>query len=146
MNGRAAIWMTALAVGAAAILAAAVTGAQGAAVKSGVSAYAFVVPPEVSMQTDPVLVKQRSSGFAKVTNPRLGLYCLDPTGNLDPATLSWTVSVEYARSGGMVAVAEPDIGNGCPATTFGVRTLKFAPSPAPHWDPAWDVAFMVVVP
>jgi len=27
-----------------------------------------------------------------------------------------------------------------------VRTLKFAPAPTPHWAPAWDVAFMVVVP
>jgi len=33
-----------------------------------------------------------------------------------------------------------------PSTSFGVRTLKFAPSPTPHWTAAWDVSFMVMVP
>jgi hypothetical protein len=30
--------------------------------------------------------------------------------------------------------------------TFGVRTLKLTLSPSARWAPAWDVAFMVVVP
>ncbi|HEY6962910.1 MAG TPA: hypothetical protein VI408_13560 [Gaiellaceae bacterium] len=54
-------------------------------------------------------------------------------------------SVEYSREPGLSA-AEPDFSARCPAGTFGVRTLKFAPLPTPHWTPAWDVAFTVLVP
>ena len=36
---------------------------------AAVSAYAYVVPPEVSMHSDPVLVTQQSRNFAAVTNP-----------------------------------------------------------------------------
>jgi hypothetical protein len=111
------------------------------------AAYAFVVPPEVSMHADPVLVAQRSSNFEDVTNPALGLYCLEPSIPIQPGRRSWTASVEYSRSlFAGVTTAEPDTGPGCPAGTFGVRTLRFAPSPTPHWMAAWDVAFMVVVP
>lgn len=122
-------------------------GAQGPKGDRGAAAYAFVVPPEVSMQTDPVLVAGQTSGFSGVTNPVLGLYCLTPSGSLDPSTRSWVVSVEYSRADpSEVTTAEPDTGIRCPAGTFGVRTLKLALSPTPHWTAAWDVAFMVVVP
>jgi len=113
----------------------------------GAAAYAFVVPPEVSMGTDPVFVAARTRGFATVTNPLLGLYCLAPTGSLDPSTRSWVATVEYSRADpAQVTTAEPDTGAGCPSGTFGVRTLKLAMTPTPHWSAAWDVAFMVVVP
>ena len=100
------------------------------------------------MTTDATIVTARSSNFVKATNPQLGLYCLTPSDKkLDPTKRSWTVSAEYSRSPAGVTVAEPDAGtNACPATTFAVRTLKLAPSPTPHWVPAWDVAFMIVVP
>jgi hypothetical protein len=120
-------------------------GPQGPAGDAAVSAYAYVVPPEVSLNEDPVLVASRSRNFDGVSNPSIGLYCLHPKGPLDPSQRSWVASVEYSRQPAL-NTAEPDIGSGCPAGTFGVRTLKFAPAPAPHWTPAWDVAFMVVVP
>jgi hypothetical protein len=120
-------------------------GPQGPAGKDGVVAYAYVVPPEVSLSTDPVLVTTQSKGFDSVTSPALGLYCLRPSGALDPTTRSWVASVEYSRSSLEVSTAEPDSGVRCPAGDFGVRTLKFAPSPTPHWAPAWDEAFMVIV-
>jgi hypothetical protein len=114
---------------------------------AAVSAYAYVVPPEVSMQADPVLVEEQSRNFEAVTNPALGLYCLEPSVPIDPTQRSWVASIEYSRSKlAGVTTAQPDSGVGCPSGRFGVRTLRFAPSPTPHWEPAWDVAFMVVVP
>jgi hypothetical protein len=111
------------------------------------SAWAYVVPPDVSMQTDPILVAARSHNFASVTNPALGLYCLMPSNSLTPSSRSWTVSAEYSHSNqGLVYTAVPETGVGCPGGAFAVRTLKFAPSPSPHWTAAWDVSFMVVVP
>ena len=122
-------------------------GPQGPKGDDGVVAYAFVVPPEVSLSTDPVLVAARSKNFDSVTSPALGLYCLRPSITLDPTKLSWVAAAEFSRtSGGSVSTAEPDSGAGCPAGTFAVRTLKFAPSPSAHWAPAWDVSFMVMVP
>jgi hypothetical protein len=120
-------------------------GPQGPAGKDGVVAYAYVVPPEVSLSTDPVLVTAQSKNFDNVTSPVLGLYCLTPSIPIDPTTRSWVASVEYSRSSLEVSTAEPDSGVRCPAGDFGVRTLKFAPSPTPHWAPAWDEAFMVIV-
>jgi hypothetical protein len=122
-------------------------GPQGPKGDRGAAAYAFVVPPEVSMQTDPMLIAARTSGFSSVTNPVLGLYCLTPSSSLDPSTRSWVANVEFSRADpSTVTTAEPDTGGGCPAGTFGVRTLKLAISPTPHWTAAWDVGFMVVVP
>jgi hypothetical protein len=122
-------------------------GPQGPKGDKGAAAYAFVVPPEVSMQTDPMLIAARTSGFSSVTNPVLGLYCLTPSSSLDPSTRSWVANVEFSRADpSTVTTAEPDTGGGCPAGTFGVRTLKLALSPTPHWTAAWDVGFMVVVP
>jgi hypothetical protein len=110
-----------------------------------VTAYAYVVPPEVSMQADPVLVEAQSRNFNRVTNPSVGLYCLEPSVPIDPHERSWVASAEYSRSVGL-STAEPDAAADCPAGMFGVRTLKFAPTPTPHWAPAWNVAFMVAVP
>jgi hypothetical protein len=109
------------------------------------TAYAYVVPPEVSLNTDPVLVKQQSRNFDSVTNPAVGLYCLHPSVPLNPLQKSWVVSAEYSRSAGL-STAEPDAAAKCPCGTFGVRTLKYAGTPTPHWVATWDVAFMVVVP
>jgi hypothetical protein len=122
-------------------------GAKGPKGDAAVAAYAYVVPPEVSLQADPVLVTAQSRNFASVTNPALGLYCLEPSIALLPSERSWVASVEYSRSSfAGVTTAQPDSGADCPAGRFGVRTLRFAPSSSPHWEPAWDVAFMVVVP
>ena len=109
------------------------------------TAYAYVVPPEVSLNTDPVLVTKQSRNFDRVTNPAVGVYCLHPSVRLNPMQRSWVASAEYSRSAGL-STAEPDAATNCPAGTFGVRTLKYAGTPTPHWAPAWDVAFMVIVP
>lgn len=123
------------------------TGPPGPKGDAAVAAYAYVVPPEVSMHADPVLIAEQSRNFATVTNPALGLYCLEPSIPIQPDKRSWVASVEYSRSQGTgVNTAQPDAGTACPEGTFGVRTLRFAPSPTPHWEAAWDVAFMVVVP
>jgi hypothetical protein len=120
-------------------------GPRGPSGDAAVTAYAYVVPPEFSMQTDPVLVAAQSRNFKRVTNPSAGLYCLEPSVPLNPNERSWVATAEYSRSAGL-STAEPDAASNCPAGMFGVRTLKFAPTPAPHWTPAWDVAFMVAVP
>ncbi len=112
---------------------------------AAVTAYAYVVPPEVSLNTDPVLVTKQSRNFDRVTNPAVGVYCLHPSVPLNPLQRSWVASAEYSRSAGL-STAEPDAATNCPAGTFGVRTLKYAGTPTPHWAPAWDVAFMVIVP
>jgi collagen triple helix repeat protein len=110
------------------------------------SAYAYIVPPEVSMQTDPMIVTARSKNIASVTNPALGLYCLTPVASIDASTRSWTVSAESSRSNPALVYTAVASDTGCPTGTIGVRTFKFAVSPTLHWAPAWDVAFMVVVP
>ena len=120
-------------------------GPAGPSGNAAVTAYAYVVPPEVSLNTDPVLVTKQSRNFDRVTNPALGVYCLHPSVPLNPLQRSWVASAEYSRSAGL-STAEPDAAAKCPAGTFGVRTLKYAGTPTPHWTPAWDVAFMVVVP
>ena len=42
------------------------------------SAYAFVVPGEVSLNVNPVLVDARSKNFDQVTSPAAGVFCLKP--------------------------------------------------------------------
>jgi Collagen triple helix repeat (20 copies) len=98
------------------------TGATGPAGPSGdaaVTAYAYVVPPEVSMHDDPVLVAAQSRNFVRVTNPILGLYCLEPRVPLDPSKRSWVATVEYSRSTGL-STAQADAGVSCPSGMFGV--------------------------
>jgi len=98
------------------------------------------------MQTDPIVVGARSKNIAAVTNPALGLYCVQPTAGIDASTRSWTVSAESSRSNPTLVYTAVTSDTGCPAGTLGVRTFKFAPSPTPHWTAAWDIAFMIVVP
>jgi collagen triple helix repeat protein len=125
------------------------TGATGPPGPAGAAAYALVTPPPVSMQSDAVLIANRSRNFASVRNPSLGLYCLLPSSgaNLDPTTRAWTASAEYTYSNhDVLFTAIPDTGAGCTSAEFGVRTLKLGTFPTVHWVPAWDVAFVVVVP
>jgi hypothetical protein len=98
------------------------------------------------MQTDPIVVGARSKNIAAVTNPAVGLYCVQPTAGIDASTRSWTVSAESSRSNPTLVYTAVTSDTGCPAGTLGVRTFKFAPSPTPHWTAAWDIAFMIVVP
>ncbi len=120
-------------------------GPPGSCANASTAAYAYVIPPEVSLNTDPVLVRQQSRNFDKLSNPAVGLYCLHPSVPLNPLQKSWVATAEYSRSAGL-STAEPDAAARCPSGTFGVRTLKYAGTPSPHWVAAGDVAFMVVVP
>lgn len=112
-------------------------------VGNGVTAYAYVIPGEVSLNVVPTLVPSRTRNFVAVTEPRAGVFCLKPTTSVDAATESWSVSPEAARSTApanraMFAFADTAA---CPAGSLGVRTFELvggALAPSEH------VAFMVV--
>ena len=63
-----------------------------------------------------------------------------PAGSSESAYAYSNPAVLYS------AVPDTDTTSRCPGDTFGVRTLKLTFSPSARWTPAWDVAFMVVVP
>jgi hypothetical protein len=118
--------------------------------KGGVSAYGFVVPGEVSLNVNPVLVDARSHNIDRVTSPAAGVFCLTLKAGIDAASRSWTVTPEKSRStvasNLMFAYADTGIGT-CPAGQLAVRTYELnitklgaAAAPSEH------VAFMVVIP
>jgi hypothetical protein len=118
--------------------------------QSGVDAYAFVVPGEVSLNVNPVLVTSRSRNIEAVTSPAVGVYCLKPAASIDASTRSWSVTPEASRSTSsfrqVFAYTDADPAT-CPAGQFAVRTYELningvAPMPMP----SEHVAFMVVIP
>lgn len=114
--------------------------------QNAVSAYAFVVPGEVSLNVDPVLVRKRSRNIVSVSAPKAGVFCLKPAKMVAAATRSWSVTPEASRSdvASKVALAYADTGSGtCPSGQFGVRTYELVDGQA---RPSEGVAFMVVVP
>jgi hypothetical protein len=120
------------------------------AAKKAESAYAFVVPGEVSLNVNPVLVAARSSNIQAVTSPAVGVFCLTPAPGIDPTAVSWTVTPEVSRSsaasGGLFAYPDASPGT-CPAGQFAVRTYELSTSGAGATAvPSEHVAFMVVVP
>jgi len=117
--------------------------------KDGLSAYGFVVPGEVSLNVNPVLVDARSKNFDQVTSPAAGVFCLKPKAGIDAATRSWSVTPERSRStvasSLMFAYADAGVGT-CPAGQLAVRTYELnitkigaVALPSEH------VAFMVLV-
>jgi hypothetical protein len=90
------------------------------------SAYAVVVPGEVSMHTSPVLVASLTRNIVAVSAPRLGVYCLRPAWPVDPGRRPAVVSVEAAYSRaypGEGMLAYYDVArNECGAGRFEVRT------------------------
>ena len=113
------------------------------------SAYGFVVPGEVSLNVNPVLVDARSHNIDRVTSPAAGVFCLTPKAGIDAASRSWTVTPEKSRStvssNLMFAYADTGVGT-CPAGQLAVRTYELnitklgaAATPSEH------VAFMVLV-
>ena len=118
--------------------------------KDGVSAYGFVVPGEVSLNVNPVLVDARSHNIDRVTSPAAGVFCLTLKAGIDAASRSWTVTPEKSRStvssNLMFAYADTGVGT-CPVGQLAVRTYELnitklgaAATPSEH------VAFMVVIP
>ncbi|NLT06104.1 MAG: hypothetical protein GXY03_07315 [Solirubrobacterales bacterium] len=94
-------------------------------------------------------VAQRTSGFAGLTRPSAGLYCLAPTASVadvafDGAqpTRPTVASVEYGNTGTQTdtLIVEPRGGTfTCPGGTFEVRTYR-------NGALASDVAFTLIVP
>jgi hypothetical protein len=117
--------------------------------QNAVSAYAFVVPGEVSLNVNPVIVDARSKNFEQVTSPAAGVFCLKPKPGIDAATRSWSVTPEKSRStvASSLLFAYADAGVGtCPAAQLAVRTYELnitkigaVAAPSEH------VAFMVLV-
>src|SRR5262245_42735036 len=116
-------------------------------VKPSASAYAFVVPGEVSLNVAPVLVAQRSHNIVSVSSPTAGLFCLKAAESVNTAAASWVVSPEVSRSnaGQPTFFAFPDAsGAGCPAGQLAVRTFVLAAAGGGLM-PSEKVAFMVLV-
>ena len=125
-------------------------GPEGPPGQSAVSGYGFVVPGEVSLNVDPVLVAARSRNIDRVTSPAAGVFCLTPKTAIDAATRSWTVTPEKSRSAVssnlMFAYADTAVGT-CPTGQLAVRTYELNISKLGAGAvPSEHVAFMVVIP
>lgn len=109
----------------------------------GPGAFAFVVPGEVSLNVNPVLVSARTANVVAVTEPSAGLYCLKTAQSVDASSRSWAVSPEASRSnGGTHALFAYVDAASCPAGQVGVRT--FESSGTGSAVPSEHVAFMLV--
>jgi hypothetical protein len=106
----------------------------------GVRAYADVT-------VDAVFDTTRTHGFANVTRPKTGVYCLtltDPA--IDPATTAPVVGVDWDNSSGAnLAAYLSKSAHQCPeGADFGVRTFSF--TAGANNKPSNIVSFTIVVP
>jgi hypothetical protein len=85
----------------------------------------------------------KERGFESVTNFTEGLYCVVPSGNLDPAKNPPVITLEYNSSSGENFTAMWDIanGSGCDPGEYNVQTFDAATG-----DPTDDVSFVIMVP
>lgn len=117
-------------------------GAAGAAGAPGTArAYAVVDP------TTPSYNAARTKGFATVTRPVAGTYCLNLTDtSINPATLAPMVGVEWDESIGFSLNAYASIGaSDCPlGTDMGVKTYEWTSTTESA--ESNDVAFTILVP
>lgn len=101
----------------------------------------------VTWQDPVVLDSARTRGFASVSRPKTGVYCLTYSDDsLDPGILAPLVSVDWDGSAGAnLAAYLSKSAHDCPeGADLGVRTFSFtAGNP---YRPANTVAFTVVVP
>ncbi|CAI9415895.1 hypothetical protein HIDPHFAB_02639 [Nocardioides sp. T2.26MG-1] len=107
-----------------------------------VRAYAYV-PWDGTVDLDPA----RSRGFASVTKPATGVYCLTFTDpSLDPATVAPVVTVDWDKSAGANLTAYVSVSaHDCPAgSDLGVRTFSF--TAGKPYKPSDTVGFTVLVP
>lgn len=120
-------------------------GAAGAG--AGASAYGLVVPAQISMQTDPMLFPDYTSGLVDMTTPVVGVYCIKAADGIDPARRPAVVTPELAYSTeanelfAYVFIAR----DGCPDDRFEVRTY-IVPSPGARKQLSDRVAFTIVIP
>ena len=106
----------------------------------GVRAYGVVT-------VDAVFDATRTKGFATVTRPKNGVYCLtltDPA--IDPATTATVVGVDWDNSSGAnLAAYLSKSAHQCPeGTDIGVRTFSFVAGA--NNKPSNTVSFTVLVP
>ena len=122
-------------------------GAQGPKGDSALSAYGVVVPAQISMQTDAMLVPALSKNLLQMTSSSLGIYCIKPIAAIDAAKKPVVVSPEYSYSAPAheLIVYSSIAGDACPADTFEVRTYAIAAPSSPRL-PSDRVAFTIVVP
>src|SRR6478609_4077907 len=100
-----------------------------------------------NVNLEPELVPERTKGFATVTRPRTGVYCLTLTDDsLDPATTAPVVTVDWDSSAApnIAAYLSPSA-HQCPeGADLGVRTYAWAAGRNSKL--ADTVAFTIVVP
>ena len=119
-------------------------GPQGPPGRAAVSAYALVVPPQISMQSDAVVVEAFSRNIEDMTNPVNGIYCLKAAAPISPDDRPALVSPEMAYSTNAALLVYSFVArDACPKDRFEVRTfilrnnVKVASN---------DVAFTIMVP
>lgn len=108
----------------------------------GVQAHA-----SIAVSQGPTIEAARSEGFAKVTRPKTGVYCLRfSDADLDPATTSPVVTVDWDDSSGAnLAAYLSKSAHECPAgADLGVRTFTFVAGKP--YKPSNNVAFTILVP
>lgn len=114
-------------------------------VSTMVQAYAFVIPGEVSLTVDPLLITERTKGFTGVTSPQAGVFCL-ALAEGDPTKMSWSVTPEYSRSSvgaSKLLLAYADVSSACGPGNVRVRTFQGVTGSA-NVIASEGVAFMVV--
>jgi hypothetical protein len=123
---------------------------QGKPPAKGVKAYAVVVPGEVSLNVDPLLVAPFSKGFRSVRSPAFGIYCLTPGRGIDPFRTPLVVSPEYDYSSARATALLVSWALGakaCGPRAFEVRTFTLTMGPAgPVTRPSEGVAFVAMAP
>ena len=93
------------------------------------------------------LVAARSMGFADVTRPEAGTYCLTlADASIDPTTIAPVVGVEWDSSSGFSLNAYASVGaSDCPeGTDVGVKTYQWTSTT--ESEESNQVAFTIVVP
>jgi hypothetical protein len=95
----------------------------------------------------PSFSAERTKGFATVTRPKKGVYCLTLTDpEVDPATTAPVVGVDWDSSAGAnLGAYLSKSAHDCPeGTDLGVRTFAFAAGA--DFKPSNTVAFTILVP
>jgi Collagen triple helix repeat (20 copies) len=122
-------------------------GPQGPPGHAAVSAYALVVPPQVSMQSDAMFVPEFSKNIVNMTNPHAGIYCLKAAPPISPDNRPALVSPEMAYSTNATALLVYSFvaRDACPKDMFEVRTFilggRFNTRSLSN-----DVAFTIMIP
>jgi Collagen triple helix repeat (20 copies) len=122
-------------------------GPQGPPGHAAVSAYALVVPPQVSMQCDAMFVPAFSKNIVNMTNPHPGIYCLKAAPPISADNRPVLVSPEMAYSTNATALLVYSFvaRDACPKDMFEVRTFilggRFNTRSLSN-----DVAFTIMIP